>query len=85
MSEIKIHSVLTLEDGLKYVVVAKIEYEKVSYDYLLQISPDEENVTNHVALVKEIIENQELYIEKITDKKEIDSLIPLFQKVLKEG
>ena len=84
MMEINLHTVLTLEDDEKYVVVAKIEYEGNYYDYLLQLTDDEEDVTDQVAIVKEEKENDEIYIDEIIDEQLLKKLTPLFQKQLEE-
>ncbi len=84
MMEINLHTVLTLEDDEKYVVVAKIEYEGNYYDYLLQLTDDEEDVTDQVAIVKEEKENDEIYIDEIIDEELLKKLTPLFQKQLEE-
>ena len=84
MMEINLHTVLTLEDDEKYVVVAKIEYEGNYYDYLLQLTDDEEDVTDQVEIVKEEKENDEIYIDEIIDEELLKKLTPLFQKQLEE-
>lgn len=81
---IEINTVLTLDHDEKYVVVSKIEYENSFYDYLLQISPDQENITNHVAIVKENPKQDDIYVEEIKDEKLLSVLIPIFEKQLKE-
>ena len=57
MMDIKLHTVLTLDNNQKYVVVAKTEYMGVSYDYLLQLAPDGITLRNKAAIVKEEKEN----------------------------
>lgn len=78
MMNIELHTVLTLDDNEKYIVVAKANYEGHSYDYLLQLSADGEDVTEQVAIVKEEKEDNRLYIVEVNDKKQLDQLAPLF-------
>lgn len=82
--EIGLHTVLTLEDDDKYVVVAKVEFEGNHYDYLFQLTDDEEDVTDQVVIVKEEKENNEIYIDEVVDEELLKKLTPLFQKQLEE-
>lgn len=84
MINIGLHTVLTLDDNEKYIVVAKAIYEGNSYDYLLQLSADGEEVTEQVAVVKEEKEDNRLYIVEVNDQHQIDQLAPLFCKQLEE-
>lgn len=84
MMNIELHTVLTLDDNEKYIVVAKANYEGNSYDYLLQLSADGEDVTEEVAVVKEEKENDRLYIVEVNDKNELDKLAPIFCEQLEE-
>lgn len=84
MMNIELHTVLTLDDNEKYIVIAKTNYEGNAYDYLLQLSADGEEVTEQVAIVKEEKEDNRLYIVEVNDKKELDQLAPLFCKQLEE-
>lgn len=82
MIDINLHTVLTLNDNKKYIVVSKIQYEGSSYDYLLQLSADCENVTDQVIIVKEELEDGKMFILEIEDQKQLDLLVPLFCKQL---
>ncbi len=84
MMNIELHTVLTLDDNEKYIVVAKAEYDGNAYDYLLQLSADGEDVTEQVAVVKEEKEDNRLYIVEVNDKNELDKLAPLFCKQLED-
>ena len=84
MMNIELHTVLTLDDNEKYIVIAKTNYEVYAYDYLLQFSADGEEVNEQVAIVKEEKEDNRLYIVEVNDKKELDQLAPLFCKQLEE-
>lgn len=82
MIDINLHTVLTLNDNKKYIVVSKIQYEGSSYDYLLQLSADCENVTDQVVIVKEELEDGKMFILEIEDQNQLDLLVPLFCKQL---
>lgn len=80
--EIKLNTVLTLDDQKKYVVVSKVEYEKSFYDYLLELSSDDEIITEGAIIVKEEFENNEIYVTKVEEKQILDIIGPLFQESL---
>lgn len=82
MTDIQLHSILTLDDGKKYVVVAHTDYNGTGYHYLLQLSDDEQDITNKVAIVKEERQDNEVYIVAVTNTEELQLVMPLFQKQL---
>lgn len=84
MTNIQLHSILTLEDGKKYVVVARTVYNGIEYDYLLQLSDNGQDITNKVAIVKEEKQENEIYIVVVTNAEELQSIMPLFQNQLEE-
>lgn len=84
MMEIKLHTVITLDDNKKYVVMSKIEKDGIFYDYLLQLSSNEEDVINKAVIVKEEKDGQDIFIETIKDANLLDILLPLFRKQLSE-
>lgn len=80
--EIKLNTVLTLDDQKKYIVVAKVEYENSFYDYLLEVSSNEENIIENAVIVKEEVENNDIYVTKIEEKQLLDILVPLLKEKL---
>ena len=82
MMDIKLHTVLTLDNNQKYVVVAKTEYMGVSYDYLLQLAPDGITLRNKAAIVKEEKENNSVYVIQVNDENLLKTLAPLFKSQL---
>ena len=82
MMDIKLHTVLTLDNNQKYVVVAKTEYMGVSYDYLLQLAPDGITLRNKAAIVKEEKENNSVYVIQVNDENLLKTLAPLFESQL---
>ncbi|MCI8446355.1 MAG: hypothetical protein HFH31_02540 [Bacilli bacterium] len=82
MMDIKLHTVLTLDNNQKYVVVAKTEYMGVSYDYLLQLAPNGITLRNKAAIVKEEKENNSVYVIQVNDENLLKTLAPLFESQL---
>lgn len=77
--DIRLHTVLTLDNEQKYVVVAKTEYMGGSYDYLLQLAPDGITLRNKAAIVKEEKENNAVYVTKVIDEDLLRTLSSLFE------
>lgn len=82
MIEINVNSILTLENNKRYIVVAKAIYNETYYDYLLELSPENEKITNKIAIVKEEIKNNEISIVAVKDQNELHSVIPLLKQQL---
>ena len=82
MMDIKLHTVLTLDNNQKYVVVAKTEQRGVSYDYLLQLAPNGITLRNKAAIVKEEKENNSVYVIQVNDENLLKTLAPLFESQL---
>ncbi len=57
------NSVITLEDGTNYELLEKISYQDINY-FLAEKLLAEDKETGEYAILKEIKENNETYVEK---------------------
>ncbi|MBQ6841079.1 MAG: DUF1292 domain-containing protein [Bacilli bacterium] len=74
MEEMKNFEVVTLEDGIKYIVAHEID------NYLLLINSEDET---DFCIRKNVIENGKEYIESLDSDEEFDKAIKLFANFIK--
>ena len=73
------NSRVTLEDGIEYLVIDKIEDKDVSYVYLM--NKDDES---DICVRKEILEDDKCYLVGLDNKEEADKALVLYIKKNKE-
>lgn len=73
----KVDSVITLENDVNCLLLEKVEYENNNY-FMAVVLNEEEEPSDEYVIFKEIIENNENYVEKVEDAELFSSLIQLF-------
>ena len=73
----KVDSVITLENDVNCLLLEKVEYENNNY-FMAVVLNEEEEPSDEYVIFKEIIENNENYVEKVEDAVLFSSLIQLF-------
>lgn len=73
----KVDSVITLENDVNCLLLEKVEYENNNY-FMSVVLNEEEEPSDEYVIFKEIIENNENYVEKVEDAVLFSSLIQLF-------
>ena len=68
-------NVVTLEDGIEYTEVDKIEYNNNTYVFLSNLDNPE-----NFCIKRLIKENEEEFFEGLNSKEEFDTLLDLFMK-----
>lgn len=72
-----VDSVITLENDVNCLLLEKVNYENDNYFLAVVLTIDEEPSNNYV-IFKEIIEDNENYIEKVEDVSLLRTLLGLF-------
>ena len=78
-----VDSVITLENDVNCLLLEKANYENNSY-FLTVVLNQEEEPSEEYAILKEIIEDGETFIEKVTDPNLVMSLLQLFTSDVKK-
>ncbi|MCI8575842.1 MAG: hypothetical protein HFI09_05165 [Bacilli bacterium] len=65
--QIKINTIITLENQMRYVVLNETEYMSHHYFLVMEIDQNKEVVPTNVAILESIYDGKETYVEKITD------------------
>lgn len=73
----KVDSVITLENDVNCLLLEKVEYENNNY-FMAVVLNEEEEPSDEYVIFKEIIENNENYVEKVEDAELFSLLIQLF-------
>ena len=72
--KIRTNTIITLENNEQYMVLNQTEYEGFSYYLVMGLKKNKEIIENNVAIFKEEIDNNDVYIEKVEDSKLIIEL-----------
>lgn len=80
--EIQINSIITLSNEEQYMVLNEINYENNRYFLVMGIDKNKEIISSKVAIFKEEIEQDEVYVSKVVDSKLIIELTKLLKSQL---
>lgn len=75
----KVDSVITLENDMNCLLLEKVNYENDNY-FLSVVLDENEEPSDEYIVLKEIIENNENYVSKVTDEEVLSQLTKLFTK-----
>ncbi len=78
MSEIEVYDILTLEDNEEYSVLKKIKENNKTYLLLAPVDKEEVPNFDELKIVEEVIENQEVIVEDVTNDELLKSLSTKF-------
>ena len=71
--------IIVLENKEQYVILNETLYTGKKYFLAMGIDENKELITSKVVIIEEIIENLEVFIEKVTDKELLKTLTRLFK------
>ena len=77
---LSINTIITLENGEKYVVLNETTYENDKYFMVMGIDDEKQIIPDKVEILKETIEGTDVYITKVTDSE----LMAKLTEMLKE-
>lgn len=72
--EIQSNTIITLSNNERYMVLNETKYEENRYFLVMGIDENKEMIQSKVAILKEVIENNEIYVEKVEDSNLIIEL-----------
>ena len=77
---LKINTIITLDNGDKYVVLNETIYENNKYFMVMGIDENKEVISTKAAILEEMVDGEETYVKKVEDSK----LLTELTKILKE-
>ena len=77
--EINVNTIITLENGEKYVVLNETMYGGVKYFLVMGIDENKDIIPSNVAIIEEIIDCQDIYVNRVKDPE----LIIILTRILK--
>lgn len=70
----KINHILTLEDGLKFLVINQVIFRGKNYYFVAQVTEDESDITGEYRIVEEQKEGEETYLSTVRDAETVRML-----------
>ena len=78
--QMKSNTIITLENGEKYMALNEAVYEQEKYYLVMGGDRNKEIIQSKVAIFKEEKENNETYVTKVEDSNEIVKLTQEFKE-----
>ena len=78
--KLEINTIITLENGEKYVVLNETTYENNKYFMVMGIDDDKQIIPTKVAIFKEVVEGIDIYIVKVKDQKLMAKLTEILRE-----
>lgn len=76
---LKINTIISLENNEKYVVLNETMYGGVKYFLVMGVNDNKDIIPSNVAIVEEIIDGQDIYVDRVRDPE----LIVILTRILK--
>lgn len=70
----KINHILTLDDGLKFLVINQVIYRNTNYYFVARITDDESDITGEYRIVEEIKKGEDIYLSTVKDAETVRTL-----------
>lgn len=77
------NQLVTLDDGKKYIVTEEKMYNNNKFFLLAGVLEDESDLNNQFQIAREVIFDNNTYLEEVEDPDLLKELLPLFEP--KEG
>ncbi len=76
---LKINTIITLENGEKYVVLNETMYGGIKYFLVMGVDENKDIIPNNIAILEEIIDGEEIFVDRVRDPE----LIVILTRILK--
>ena len=77
--KILVNSIITLSNGEKYMILNETTYDNARYFLVMGIDDQGEIISSKVAIFKEEVENDEVYVVRVRDSNLIIELTKLLK------
>ena len=76
---LKVNTIISLENEEKYVILNETMYGGVKYFLAMVVDEKKDVIPSNVAILEEIIEGQDIFVDRVTDPE----LIVILTRILK--
>ncbi len=76
---LKVNTIISLANAEQYVILSEALYNEKKYFLVMGVNADKDVIPNKVAIIEELVEGEETYINKVTDP----DLIVVLTRLLK--
>ncbi len=76
---LKVNTIISLENEEKYVILNETMYGGVKYFLAMGVDEKKDVIPSNVAILEEIIEGQDIFVDRVTDPE----LIVILTRILK--
>ncbi len=76
---LKVNTIISLENDEQYVILNETIYGGIKYFLVMGVDKNKDVIPNDVAIIEEIIDGQDVYVDKVTDPE----LIIILTRILK--
>lgn len=76
---LKTNTIITLENGEKYVVLNETMYGGIKYFLVMGVDENKDIIPSNIAILEEIIEGEDIFVDRVRDPE----LIVILTRILK--
>ncbi len=69
--KLEINTIITLENQERYVVLNETTYQDKKYFLVMAVDEKKEIIPSNVAIIEEIQDHDEIFVEKVTDPEQL--------------
>ena len=77
---LSINTIITLENGEKFVVLNETMYEGTKYFMVMGIDENKQIIPDKVAILKEVVEGLETFVVKVSDPELMTKLTEMLKE-----
>jgi len=70
---------VTLENGLKYIIVENIPYGGVKYMHLVKLNSAGNEILDEFMVAREVKKEEKTYIEAVLDEETLEIVLPMLR------
>ncbi len=70
---------ITLSNGLKYIIIENIPYGGVKYMHLVKLNSEGNQILDEFMVAKEVKKDDKTYIEAVLDEETLEIVLPMLR------
>jgi hypothetical protein len=82
--ENNLYTIIEFDENEKWFVIGDTTYNSENYNYLIKVTPDEQDFIEDFMVVKCIKDEDDEYFDEVNDKDLLEKIMPLLFPAAKE-